>query len=237
MVPESLGQPALQIRVVLDQEQLAFTDFHGSSLTSPRERFVAQSALDISSRARLAHVRPNWFIALPVDAGSWFAERVPEPPPGLRRFAPWDLHATISFLGPCGEESARAALEVARAWSMEPTPVTLGQVVPMGRPSRYSALSALLVEGRETVEAEMSRVRDAIADAAGARRDRRPPKAHVTLARPARKASDEEREAGLVWARGLDLRDVEVLLDAPALYTWSEDRREALFRRVEAREG
>jgi len=172
-----------------------------------------------------------------VDPGGWYAERVPEPPPSLRRFAPGDLHATIAFLGACGEESAQAAFEAARAWSMEPAPVTLGQVVPMGRPSRYSALSALLVEGREVVEAEMGRVRDAIADAAGARRERRPPKAHVTLARPGRKASDEEREAGLVWARGLNLHRVEVLLGTPALYTWSVDRREALFRRVELREG
>ena len=63
----------------------------------------------------------------------------------------------------------------------------------------------------------------------------RPPKAHVTLARPQRSATLSQREAALVWAKALRLRDVRVRLGAPALYTWAEDRSRALFRIVTTR--
>ena len=80
-------------------------------------------------------------------------------------------------------------------------------MVAMGSARRYSALSALL----------------------------RKPKAHVTLARPKRRATERERAAGLVWASELDVRAVRVRLDRVALYTWDEARDERLFRIVAER--
>jgi 2'-5' RNA ligase len=105
----------------------------------------------------------------------------------------------------------------------------------MGNPQRYSALSALLVDGRETIEAAMGARRAAAFDAAGVPHEARPPKAHVTLARPKRDASSHARAEGLAWAAGLDLRAVRLRLDRVALYGWSEDRSERLFRVVEER--
>jgi hypothetical protein len=49
------------------------------------------------------------------------------------------------------------------------------------------------------------------------------------------RASDENREKGLAWAKNLDLHAVHARLDRIALYTWNENRREKLFRIVTER--
>ena len=54
-------------------------------------------------------------------------------------------------------------------------------------------------------------------------------------ARPTRKASDRQRDAAVRWAASLRLPDDPVLIDRIALYTWSDDRRERLFRIVAER--
>jgi RNA 2',3'-cyclic 3'-phosphodiesterase len=184
-------------------------------------------------------MRPNWFFAFPLDGR--FVLDLPELPPAFRRYHPDDVHLTLSFLGGCGEEAALralAALDGALAqnpihgWS-----IALGEVVPMGPRTRYSALSALLSQGRENTERYIAGLRDVLSDAALGRRERRPPKAHVTLARPGRQATEARREEGLAWARTLDLNAVTAQLSSIALYTWQDDRRksERLFRVVAQR--
>lgn len=172
----------------------------------------------------------NWFIALPVAAGAWF-DALPTLPTGVRRFSPGDLHLTVAFLGGVRGESAHAAFDAVR-FELAPRDVTLGAVVPMGPPARYSALSALLAAGREEVEAELGRAGPAAYEAAGATPDKRTPKAHITLARPKRNATSEERREALAWANAIDLGGASVRLEEIALYTWSEDRSSTLFRIV-----
>jgi len=182
--------------------------------------------------------RPNWFVGLPVPAGRWFSERVRDPPPGTRLFAPADLHLTVAFLGPVGDAAAR------RAWAEVPAllsgvpggPIdaTLDGVVPMGHPLHPSALSALLYQGNDAVVALITALRGRLLGLAGARPDRRAPKPHLTVARPGRRASDAERSRAVTWARGLQLSGVPVHLDRIALYTWADDRRRGLFRVVDA---
>lgn len=180
-------------------------------------------------------MKANWFIALPVPADGWFSA-LPPPPAAMRGFGPSDLHLTLAFLGAVSEEAARAAWG-AFVWPLPAAvDVSLGAVVPMGSPARFSALSALLDDGRERLEAAMTEARGAAYHAAGVQPDVRPAKAHVTLARPQRKATLAQREAGLLWAASLALPRMPLRLAAPALYTWSEDRSRALFRIVEARE-
>ncbi|MFO0737518.1 MAG: hypothetical protein U0270_16620 [Labilithrix sp.] len=178
-------------------------------------------------------MRANWFIALPIEPGEWFA-RVAAPPPGLRMFAPTDLHLTVAFLGGVSEEAARAAWAAA-VWNDGPRAVTLAEVAPMGAPRRYSALSLLLDHGRPEIEAEMTRSRGPAYAAAGTPPDARPAKAHVTIARPKRHATETERAAGLEWARAIELHGTPVRLEKIALYTWSDDRTSKLFRVVEDR--
>jgi len=182
-------------------------------------------------------MRPNWFFAFPVPGS--FIEVLPEPPTGFRRFHPDDVHLTLAFLGRCGEQAAARALAALDGLlpilRQPPIPISLGPVTPMGSPRSYTALSALLDRGGPQATACLAVARDTLTEAALGRRERRAPKPHVTLARPRRKANAREREAGLDWAKQLDLSDVHATLDRVALYTWSEGRRERLFRIVAER--
>lgn len=180
---------------------------------------------------------PNWFLAFPIDGA--FLLELPAVPKAFRRFHPEDVHLTLAFLGGCGEKNALAAVAALDAHlrhaPVSVTDVSLGQVVPMGSRRRYTALSALVEEGREEISATIAALRDVLTDAAGARRDERPPKPHVTLARPRRRATDADREAGIRWAAELDLRSVRARLDRVALYTRSDQLAERNFEIVEER--
>jgi 2'-5' RNA ligase len=182
--------------------------------------------------------RPNWFFGFPLDGA--FVSELGDVPTSLRLYHPDDVHLTLAFLGGCGQEGATRALAALDA-RLESAPVravdaTLGEVVPMGGSRRdYSALSALLDHGRAEATACITDVRDVLTQAATGRREKRPAKPHVTIARPMRRATDEARAAGLVWAAALELRAVRARLDRIALYTWSENRRERLFRIVAER--
>ena len=172
----------------------------------------------------------NWFIALPVAAGAWFQGLTP--PPGVRLFGEHDLHLTVAFLGAVGEERARAAFALAADFPLRPLAVRLGPIEALGSPRRPSAFSALLTEGRAQVETALGVARAAMWEAADARPDTRPALAHVTLARPGRRASDAERRRAQTWAKGIDLGAPVCQLTRIALYAWSLDRATSLFRIV-----
>jgi len=176
----------------------------------------------------------NWFIALPVPAEPWFDPWLEHcgPPPALRMFAKSDLHLTVAFLGGVSEERALAAFELAAAFPLAPLDVSLGEVEALGAEQRPSAFSALLKQGRVEVERAMTSSRHALWARAGAQSDSRPALAHVTLARPSRKISAADLQRAIAWARSLQLGEPVCRLERIALYTWSEDRRETLFRIV-----
>jgi RNA 2',3'-cyclic 3'-phosphodiesterase len=182
--------------------------------------------------------RSNWFFAFPLDGA--FVESLPEPPPAIRRYHPDDVHLTLAFLGGCGEEAALRALAVLderlRTEPFGVLDVSLGRVVALGRSkSGYTTLSALLEHGNEEATALLTAERDALHDAANGERPKRPAKPHVTLARVRGRASPERRAEGLAWARALELGGISAKLERVALYTWSEPRRERLFRIVAER--
>jgi 2'-5' RNA ligase len=182
--------------------------------------------------------RPNWFLAFPIDGQ--FVLDLPPVPRFMRRFHPEDVHLTLAFLGRCGEDGAERALSALDALlhsAAQPAlDVSLGEVVPMGGSRRaYTALSALLATGRAEVTACLSALRDPLTEAASGRRDRRPAKPHVSIARPRGRATQADREAGLAWAAGLDLHAVQARLERVALYTWGETRHDRLFRIVAER--
>lgn len=177
-------------------------------------------------------MRPNWFIGFPVGGEDWY-QAVTRPPPGLRRFHPLDLHITIAFLGGVNERSARTAWHALGAVSSHQ--VTLGRLQRMGRAKRYAALAASLEDGRQKLEEEILRVRPAILQAAGIAANMRQMNAHLTLARPMRRATPHQRQQGWTWAQSLNLESVPVFLDQVALYTWDEERKSRLFQVVEHR--
>lgn len=181
--------------------------------------------------------RPNWFFAFPID-GSWL-EALPPLPANFRRFHRDDVHLTLAFLGTCGEEAALRGLahldELLEEQRPSPVHVSLGEVVPMGPKKQYSALSALLVKGRAETETLMRDLGHPVLFSAVSRKERRPPKAHVTIARPRRAVTEQGRAEGLAWAQSLHLSQRSTTLDTIALYTWDPQRRERLFRVVASR--
>ncbi|NUP04736.1 MAG: hypothetical protein HOW73_01605 [Polyangiaceae bacterium] len=176
----------------------------------------------------------NWFIGVVVDPGGWYPDRVPAPPEGFKAFHPDDLHLTVAFLGNVGAERADAAWRALR-WPTGPVEAELADIEAMGSPRRYSALSFLLDKGRLEIEGAIGLVRADVGAAAEVEPDQRPPKAHLTIARPSRNASPAVRNKGLAWAKTIELRGTPILLREVALYTWSEDRTKTLFRKVDVR--
>jgi len=182
--------------------------------------------------------RPNWFFGFPID-GSFILD-LPPLPSNFRRFHPEDVHLTLAFLGSCGQSAAEGALAALDQRLHDepvlPMAVSLAEVVAMGGSHRtYSALSALLGRGRAEASACIGAVRDLLTQTASGRTEKRPPKPHVSIARPRGRASELDRKAGLTWAAALQLQTVHARLDRIALYTWSETRRERLFQIVAER--
>jgi 2'-5' RNA ligase len=173
---------------------------------------------------------PNFFVGFAVEGGAFV--RTLTPPPSVRVFAETDLHITLAFLGRVGEERALRAFAQVEQLTLAPLETRLGEVVLLGPAHRPSAFSALPVEGRARLEEAMAALRDVICDTAGAPRETRPPLAHVTFARPLRRASPKERRAAEGWARALQLCAPRVCVKRVALYTWAEDRARNLFRCV-----
>jgi 2'-5' RNA ligase len=182
--------------------------------------------------------RPNWFLAFPVDGA--FLETLPEVPAALRRYHADDVHLTLAFLGGSGEAAALAALDALDArlagGALAALDVSLGAVVPLGRSRRgYTTLSALLARGRDEATRLLTELGNPLHDAAGVPRPTRPAKPHVTLGRVRGRATAEERDEALAWARALDLGGVHARLDRVALYTWADVRRERQFKIVAER--
>ncbi len=104
-----------------------------------------------------------------------------------------------------------------------------------GSRRNYTALSALLDRGRAEATSCIAALRDILLEASTGRRESRPPKPHVSIARPRARATEAQREAALAWANSLDLRQIATRLERIALYTWHESRHERLFRIVAER--
>ena len=179
-------------------------------------------------------MRGNWFIALPVTGTRWFERRVMAPPESFRLMHPEDLHLTVFFLGAVGQQRAEEAWNQL-VWSGRAMQIGLGHVVAMGSAQRYSALSARVTLGAEHIEHAIGECRDAVADAAQVARETRPPLAHVTIARASRRATAQDRERGIAWAKGLDLHQARIEVQEIALYTRAEPRAERQFQIVRRR--
>lgn len=179
--------------------------------------------------------RPNWFIALPVDAGAVPVEWLATIPAGLQRFHPDDLHVTVAFLGAVDEHAAH------RAWAGIGTPAGLPlwprprRVRAFGRPERPSAYGLEVDDDRGSVAAFIGEYRDGLRAAAGLEAETRTPVPHVTLARPPRRAGAAIHGRARRWLARAEVPDVIFTLDRLALYTRSRDRREGLFVRVAER--
>lgn len=179
-------------------------------------------------------MKPNWFVAFPVEKTDWFLN-LESTPEGTRYFHPDDLHVTFSFLGPIDEEDAMRAWAVAKKLEGGPFRFDIGRIEPFGgnraRPAAYAAVPTNPVP---ELNEFLAIHRNEVARAAFARPDSRTPRPHITIARPRRRATERERDILHDWARDQRIEGVTIHLDRLALYTWSDEDDDRLFRLVDS---
>jgi 2'-5' RNA ligase len=123
---------------------------------------------------------------------------------------------------------------VARNLKGGPFEFELGSIEPFGgnkhKPSAYAVVPKNNVHELKDF---MAIHRNEVARAAHARPDSRTPRPHITVARPRRRATYEQRNILHHWALRQKTEDVVLPLEKLALYTWSDERDERLFKIVE----
>jgi 2'-5' RNA ligase len=147
---------------------------------------------------------------------------------------------TIAFLGAVGEERAHnawASMIHAEDGSpralVAPFELTLGAVMPFGQPSQPSSLSVVPKDEHGPATQFITKHRNRLREAAGISLESRAVRPHATIVRIKRRAAPDVRESALSWAASVPSLDTVVTLSEVALYTWTDDRREQLFRIVE----
>lgn len=176
----------------------------------------------------------NWFLALPLPPGCGWERSTLGAPPELRRFDPRDLHLTLAFLGPCDPAMAQAAWGALAPLRHGQITATAGAWRAMGPAAAPSAYALGLDRGAPELAALLSHWGPPALAAAGRPPERRTPLPHVTLLRPRRRDGQRLREPMARWMAGAPLPAAPVTFTEIALYTWSQDRHERLFR-IQAR--
>lgn len=179
--------------------------------------------------------RPNWFLALPLPPSAGWQRAAAEAPAGLRRFAADDLHLTFAFLGPCGESAALEAWQALEPLATAPLRIAAGSWRALGSARQPSAYGLTLAEGHPVLVALLADWGGRALRAAGLSPPRRDPLPHVTLLRPRRREAGQWQGPMRVWMQSAPLPQQAPWLAELALWTWSEDRSQRLFRPVRRR--
>ncbi len=175
-------------------------------------------------------MKPNWFVALPVPAHSWLPSVMADLPNTCRPFRPEDVHMTVAFFGAMDPTLQDEVVRVMASIREKPLVIRLGPLLTLPSEKRLSALSFSVTRGQEEAKSLIARWRDSLIRAARGRRETRPPLAHITVARPLRKAREQGKREGKAWARRVVPPTEPLALDRIALYTWAEDRRAQQFQ-------
>jgi 2'-5' RNA ligase len=172
----------------------------------------------------------NWFVGWPVVVPAGWIESIRAgAPESLRWFAERDLHVTLAFLGRFRTDRFDAVAALLDAIPPLPEVVTLGSLRLLPNSRRFSAISFELDSGRSAVSDIIECHRSDVLAAAGATPDDRPPLAHVTIARPPRRATARVRREVSRWAAAAGGRGVAVQLGPPAIFAWARDRSTSQF--------
>lgn len=177
---------------------------------------------------------PNWFIAFPFPSSSLPSGTMASLPSGTRAFEPDDLHITVAFLGPVGENRALAAWERLAATAGSPCRTHLGPRAAFGSPRRPSALGLDLDGAPEdgALTQFLDEWRDRLRADAGLAAENRPVRPHVTLGRPPRRPDTHWPGRLAAWLGGGDDHGDPVVLDRVALYTRADRDARRRFRQV-----
>lgn len=174
-------------------------------------------------------MKANWFIALQPSEGINLNTIVQTTPSGLRVFAPEDQHITLAFLGPCAPDEALAAWVLACQTAPFVQQLKPKALRPMGNPKRPSA-AALTFDESDSLIRWMDDHQTRLLQKANRPPAKHPPLPHLTVARPKRRASESTRNSMIRWCHETEIHMPDVVCLKMALYTWSHNRRERLFR-------
>lgn len=180
----------------------------------------------------LSHMQANWFIALKAPIDLRLDPLLVNIPSKMRIFTSTDRHITLAFLGNCTQSEAYAAWERAcqalpHVQELQPEKLAL-----MGPPKKPSAVAITFQNPRRLIH-WMTEHRSEILANAQRPPAKYPPLPHMTIARPNRRARDEERQAMMDWCTHTEVSLPKIGFHNIALYTWSTDRRAHLFQRIE----
>lgn len=160
----------------------------------------------------------NWFTGFPVAPSPWLTAAWDALPGGFRAIHPDDLHVTLAFFGGVGEARALAGWNALLQHPPPAARVTLGRLAAFGSPRRPSAYGFDLAAGHEALIAWMAAQRDCVIAAAGGPPEHRPPRPHLTIARPPHRAGARERRATGDWMRACTIPETCIALARVALY-------------------
>jgi RNA 2',3'-cyclic 3'-phosphodiesterase len=173
---------------------------------------------------------PNWFLALPLPTEARWQDAAASAPLALRRFAAEDLHCTLAFLGPCGEDRAIAAWQALAALQASAITIAAGGWRALSPARQHSAYGLSFAEGHTPLCNLLQRWEPLARKAAGLAPSTRPPLPHVTLLRPRRREALQVIEPMRAWMAQAHRPAGTVVLQELALYTWDHERLERLFR-------
>ncbi len=165
----------------------------------------------------------NWFVAWPVLNGNeWLAALSAAAPTGIDFLDPDDLHVTLAFLGTHDAPAEAKMAGILRGLPLEGVAITPGPLVALPQPRRFSAIAASIDTGRIEIEKQTAKWMPRLCRESGARIDTRAPLPHLTIARPARRIRDDERDDVLEWLDNRPLDETPLTLATPAIYRWAE---------------
>ena len=176
----------------------------------------------------------NWFLGWkPNPPFDWIENLRRDAPQAIRWFHPEDCHVTLAFFGHLSPDQVQVICEHLAKGVLRQITASLGKPLLLPNSRRFSALSF-------SVESEGDALRDAIAQnrdewmtLAGLALETRDPLPHLTFARPDRRASSSQLRAIRNWMHDLrPPRDLTLIFEGPALFTWADDRTHRQFKVV-----
>lgn len=175
----------------------------------------------------------NWFVAWPVEnATEWLAALAADAPIGVTFLDPADLHLTIAFLGEHNDAAEKKMAGLLGGFSLTGIDITPGAFLALPQPRRFSAIVASIDTGRLEVEKQIARWMPRICREAGARIDTRAPVPHITVARPDRRITNDDRAAVLDWIESRPRDTTPLTLAPPAIYRWATESTSLRYDRV-----
>ncbi len=155
-----------------------------------------------------------------------------ESPGGVNWQDAADLHITMAFLGPWQETHVPTIKKMLPSLPAAPDTVTAGNWLLLPRPEKFSAVAIGVVNGAGALKEIMSEWHEPLRRLVGGPPSRGEFMPHITLGRPDRKAGNQDMDGWREWVEKRAPQPVEWKVEAPAVYTWADDRTVRRFRRV-----